>query len=78
MRMLTYQPGKLLKEVPLTQTLMIKIGKFIGEMDRVLKVSLTDTVPDRYTEYNCFNLCRLLYKNVVPTGDCSSYRCHCF
>ena len=55
MRMLTYQPGKLLKEVPLTQPLMIKVGKFIGEMDRVLKVSLTDTVPDRYTEYSYYN-----------------------
>jgi Ser/Thr protein kinase RdoA (MazF antagonist) len=59
--MLTYQPGKLLKEVPLTQSLMMKIGKFIGEMDRVLKVSLTDTVPVRYTEYNYFNYCRLLH-----------------
>jgi Ser/Thr protein kinase RdoA (MazF antagonist) len=62
-RMLTYQPGKLLKEVPLTQALMMKIGKFIGEMDRVLKVSLTDIVPDRYTKYNCFKYCCLLYKN---------------
>ena len=55
MRMLTYQPGKILKAVPLTQTLMIKVGKFTGQMDRVLKVSLTDTVPGRYTEYSCFN-----------------------
>jgi Ser/Thr protein kinase RdoA (MazF antagonist) len=53
--MLTYQPGKLLKQVPLTQALMMKVGKFIGEMDRVLKVSFTDTVPDRHTEYNYFN-----------------------
>ena len=54
-RMLTYQPGKLLQQAPLTQALMMKVGKFIGEMDRVLKVSLTDTVPGRYTVYNYFN-----------------------
>lgn len=68
MRMLTYQPGKLLKQVPLTQALMMKVGKFIGEMDSVLKVSLTDTMPDRYTEYNYFNYCRLLYKNNLRIG----------
>jgi Ser/Thr protein kinase RdoA (MazF antagonist) len=66
--MLTYQPGKLLKQVPLTQALMMKVGKFIGEMDSVLKVSLTDTMPDRYTEYNYFNYCRLLYKNNLRIG----------
>ena len=43
-RMLTFQPGKLLKQVPVAQTLMMKVGKFVGEMDRVLKVSLTDTL----------------------------------
>jgi len=53
--MLTYQPGKLLKQVPLTQALMMKVGKFVGEMDIVFKVSLMDTVPDRYTEHNYFN-----------------------
>jgi hypothetical protein len=52
--MLTYQPGKLLKQAPCTQTLMIKVGKFIGEMNRVLKVSATDTTPDRYSNANNF------------------------
>lgn len=38
-RLLTYQPGKLLKEVPCTQQLMLKVGKFVAQMDHVLKVS---------------------------------------
>lgn len=36
-RMLMYQPGKLLKQVPSTPKLMVKVGKFIAEMDNVLK-----------------------------------------
>jgi Ser/Thr protein kinase RdoA (MazF antagonist) len=44
--MLTYQPGKLLKQVPCTQELMVKVGEFTGQIDRVLKVSFTDVIPD--------------------------------
>lgn len=36
-RLLTYQPGKLLKEVPCTQQLMFKVGKFVAQLDHVLK-----------------------------------------
>jgi Ser/Thr protein kinase RdoA (MazF antagonist) len=38
-RLLTFQPGNLLKEVPCTHQLMLKVGKFIAQMDHVLKVS---------------------------------------
>lgn len=41
-RLLTYQPGQLLNKVPCTQNLMSKVGKFVGRMDNVLKVSLTN------------------------------------
>ncbi|XP_021917211.1 hydroxylysine kinase isoform X1 [Zootermopsis nevadensis] len=36
-RMLTYQPGQLLNTAPCTQNLMFKVGKFLGQMDRVLR-----------------------------------------
>ncbi|XP_023711328.1 hydroxylysine kinase isoform X3 [Cryptotermes secundus] len=36
-RLLTYQPGKLLKEVPCTKQLMLKVGKFVAEIDHMLK-----------------------------------------